>query len=73
MITISVQVCSGTSKLRTMIRAESIQRAVGLASTRYPGSKVRVLFPIDPETFFEKASALAEGEIWLEMPEEATG
>jgi hypothetical protein len=73
MINISIQVRNGTSSLRTMIRAESIQRAIGIASIRYPDSEVRVLFPIDPETFFEREPDLEVGAIWLEMPEEATG
>jgi hypothetical protein len=73
MVRISVQVSSGDSSLRTVIRAESIQRAIGLASTRYPGSEVRVLFPIDPEAFFEKESAPKEESIRLEMLEELAG
>jgi hypothetical protein len=72
-IRISVQVGSETSTLRAVVRAESIQRAVGLARTRYPGSEVRVVFPIDPEAFFERESLPAEGSIWFEMPEEAAG
>ncbi len=73
MVRVSVQVSSEYSSLRAVVRAESIQRAVGLASTRYPDSEVSVLFPIDSEAFFDKECAPAEGSIWLEMPKEEAG
>lgn len=52
MISVSVEMNSGSARFRTEVRAESIERAVRLAYARYPGCKARVLFPIDPTTFF---------------------
>ncbi len=53
MIRISVEVGSGEAAcFRELVRAESIEQAVGIVSGRYPNSEVRVLFPIDPEMFF---------------------
>ncbi len=67
MIKISVEVHSGAIRSRAVVRAESIERAVDIASAHYPGSEVRVLFPIDPEAFFGEDQPLDE-QIQLEMP-----
>lgn len=71
MIQISIQV--GGASFRAAVRAESIERAVSLAGAQYPGSEVKVLFPIDPETFFAGDRSPAGRSIFLEMPEEAAG
>ncbi len=69
-IRISVEVDGDAGAcFRTAVRAESIERAVGVASVRYPGSEVRVLFPIDPETFFCKDPTCAEETKPPKMPE----
>ena len=53
MIRISVEVGSSEAAcFRALVRAESIEQAVGIVSGRYPNSEARVLFPIDPEMFF---------------------
>jgi hypothetical protein len=72
-IRVSVEIGGGAARFRASVRAESIERAVGIASTRYPGSEVRLLFPIDPEAFFSEDPVLAERLIRLEMPEEEAG
>ena len=54
MVKVSIEVSSGVSRFRVMVQAESIRRAVSLVGGRYPGSDVRVIFPIDPESFFVK-------------------
>ena len=73
MIRIDVEVGSGGGIFKAAVRADSIARAVGLARTRYPGSDVRVLFPIDPEDFFCEDSTPATVPIRPEMPEEEAG
>jgi hypothetical protein len=49
--------------LKVAVRAQSIERAVGIASARYPGKEVRVLFPIDPEKFFDGQESCLHGEV----------
>ena len=68
MIRISVVVSRGGASFRAVVCAESIERAVGIARARYPGSEVRVLFPIAPETFFAGYSGAAANQIQPEMP-----
>jgi len=47
-----LEVSDGESHLIEEVEAESIVRAVRLASSRYPRREIKVLFPIDPEAFF---------------------
>ncbi|BBL79519.1 hypothetical protein RxyAA322_13730 [Rubrobacter xylanophilus] len=42
------------------IRAESIRQALAAAQRAYPGSRARVIFPIDGESFFVKGSPAEE-------------
>ncbi len=72
MIRILVEV-SGAVRFRVAVRAKSIEQTVSIASTRYPGSEVGVLFPIDPETFFAEGLAADAGLVELEMPERVAG
>ncbi len=56
MIRISVQVSSGTARFEVAVQAESIERALGIATRLNPGKECEVTFPIDPETFFVEDS-----------------
>jgi hypothetical protein len=56
-IRIYLEVVSGAACSRVLITAESIKRAVDLARVRYPGSKVEVPYPIDPEAFFTREAS----------------
>ncbi len=49
----------GAVRFRAEVQAESVERAVRLATARYPGGAVRVLLPIDPVAFFIEQSVLA--------------
>jgi hypothetical protein len=51
MIRISVQVSSGTARFEVAVQAESIERALGIATRLNPGKECEVTFPIDPVTF----------------------
>ncbi len=73
MIKVSLEIRSGTAHFRAAVWAESIERALGLAGTRYPGCEARVIFPINPEAFFAEYSASSLGTILPEVPEEAAG
>lgn len=42
----------GAARSRLAVRAESIRRAVEIAGQRNPGCDLKVVFPLDPETFF---------------------
>jgi hypothetical protein len=63
----------GTVRFRVAVRAKSIEQAVGIARTQYPGSEVGVLYPIDPEAFFGGSLAAEGGLVELEMPERVAG
>jgi hypothetical protein len=52
MIRVSMEVREESSLSRAMVQAESIREAVNITRRRYPSRDVRVMFPIDPETFF---------------------
>ena len=56
MIQISVEVHEGGAPFRVAVQAESIGMAVGIVEERYPGSDLRVVFPIDPEEYFLEGS-----------------
>ena len=53
MIRVRVEVSDRAgSSFRAEVRAESMEQAVRLALESYPDFHARVLFPIEPETFF---------------------
>jgi len=52
MIEVSVEVREGDAPFMVAVRAESIGQAVRIVMERHPGRDVRVVFPIDPESFF---------------------
>jgi hypothetical protein len=48
------EVNTEATRFRVGVRAQSIQQAVDVVRMHYPGAAVRVIFPLDPETFFVK-------------------
>jgi hypothetical protein len=72
-IRVSVEVCSGVSRFRATVWAQSIERALSAVKARYPGGEARVIFPIEPEAFFEDSVVPANEVVQLEAPEEAAG
>lgn len=56
MVSVCIEVGSETGSHKVAVRARSIERAVRIVAERYPGSRVEVEFPIDPETFFSEGS-----------------
>jgi hypothetical protein len=70
-IRICVDVCSDATRLRAEVRAESLERALSLVAARYPSSEVKVVFPIEPETFFVDGAACVSEVLRLEAPEGA--
>ena len=65
MIRVSMEVREGAALSRTRVQAESIREAVNITRRRYPGRDVRVIFPIDPETFFIDDSS--DGNGWARL------
>ena len=51
-VRVSVEVCSGTTRLIAEVCAEGIEQALRIVNVRYPGAEATVIFPIAPESFF---------------------
>ena len=67
------EVNAEANRFRVGVQAQSIQQAVGIAETHYPGAAVRVVFPLDPETFFVKDDVGAAESISIETPKRLAG
>lgn len=52
MVRIAIEVYGEESPITVSARAPSIRRAEDIVRSRYPGSEVRVVFPIDGDGFF---------------------
>jgi hypothetical protein len=52
MIGARVRVVNGGGGFSTVVCAESLREIEQTAKMRYPGSTVRIIFPIEPECFF---------------------
>ena len=59
MVRVSIDVDAGRSRLS--VRAGSIRRALEVAEEQNPGCALRVVFPLDPETFFVRDDAVEVG------------
>ena len=49
MVKVPIEVRSETARFAVAVQAKSIQQALSIVATRYPGSVASVKFPIDPE------------------------
>jgi hypothetical protein len=65
MIKVSMEVREESGLSRAMVQAASIREAVNITRRRYPSRDVRVMFPIDPETFF--IDDPADGNGWARL------
>ena len=61
MVKVSIEVRDGATRFRVGVQATSIQRAISLAKGFYFAIDVKVVFPIDPESFFVEDALAAEG------------
>jgi hypothetical protein len=52
MIRVTVEIREGALTHRTQVTAPSIERALKIAGGGKPGRRVRLVFPIEAETFF---------------------
>jgi hypothetical protein len=51
-IRVSVEVCSGVTRFRGTVCAQSIKHALSAVKARYPGGESTLVVPIEPEVFF---------------------
>jgi hypothetical protein len=58
-VRVAIDVDAGSSRLS--VRAGSIRRALKIATEQNPGRALRVVFPLDPETFFVRDDATQAG------------
>jgi hypothetical protein len=63
MIQVQLEVRAGATRFRVSARAASIQRAVSVAGTRYPGGEVRLVLPVEPVAFFARTGPGAADSI----------
>ncbi len=56
MIAVRIEVRRETDCFSLVVYAENLRRAVQIANDRYPGSTVRIAFPIEPDNFFAAES-----------------
>ena len=68
MIEVCVEVGNDAACRRVLVQAESIRGALNVVGQRYPGSAVRVVFPISPEAFFVGEAGARAGRIEPEAP-----
>jgi hypothetical protein len=57
MAKISIKVRSGTARFALAVQAQTIQQALNIVATRFPGSVVRAKSPIQQEGFLVGDSA----------------
>jgi hypothetical protein len=73
MIRVSMEVREGAALSRTAVQAGSIREAVSITRGRYPGRDVRVVFSIDPETFFIEIPVEENGSARLPVAQSSMG
>lgn len=62
LIHLTVEILERGASRRARITAPSIARALEIAGDGKPGRMVRVVFPIDPETFFAESAPVTTTE-----------
>ena len=65
---IPIEVRNGHTSFEVMVQAESIQQAVNLVRSRYPGNDVKIKFPINPKNFLINDSTARAGVVGFEGP-----
>lgn len=69
MVRTLIQVESDDACIVVVVHAGNIEQAVGIAEGRYPGNRIRLVFPLDPDTFFVRGSGAEAGLVELETSE----
>ena len=55
------------------MRATGIQRAAIIAGARYPGGEVRLVVPVEPETFLLEVTPAGKEPVAVQIPESMVG
>lgn len=66
MIEVCVEVSVNGVPLRLSVRAASIRRAIEVVQARYSYGDIRVVFPIQPDSFFSKKAGFRAERMALE-------
>lgn len=69
MVKVSVEISDGVACFTAAVWANNIEGAMSLVSSRYPGRKAKVVFPIDGEMFFGRGPLPTSGEFLMESAE----
>ncbi|MDP9410987.1 MAG: hypothetical protein M3P70_10900 [Actinomycetota bacterium] len=67
MVRVCIDVEGAADRPRLSVKAESIQTALKIAGERNPGCALKVVFPLDPETFFVREPASGAGSEVVEI------
>ncbi|MDQ4129357.1 MAG: hypothetical protein M3151_15660 [Actinomycetota bacterium] len=67
MVRVCIEVEGNAGRPRLSVKAESIRMALKIAGERNPGCELRVVFPLDPETFFVRGPASDAGSEVIEI------
>ena len=65
----TIEVGGDDARLGLSVLAASIRQAASVAQALYAGAQIRVIFPIEPETFFVIDSAASVWPVELETPQ----
>jgi hypothetical protein len=65
-VRVHIDVDGDAERSRLCVKAESIRRALEIAGERNPGRTLKVVFPLDPETFFVREPASEAGSEVIE-------
>jgi hypothetical protein len=68
MVKVSMEVRSGAARFDVAVQAESIKQAVRFVQEHYSKGRVKVKFPIEPESFFVEDPTARSGIVGLELP-----
>ncbi len=60
MLQVSFNIQNGATSIRVSVRAADLQRAERLVKSRYPSGAAKMVFPIEPESFFVKSDAVLD-------------
>ena len=63
MIKISIEVRSSAARFKVALVAETIEGALEMAKRYNPGKECKVVFPIDPQSFFVVGDDLERGGV----------
>lgn len=73
MVQVDIEVRTGAARFRVTARARSIHRAVSLAGAGYPGAEVRLVVPVEEDSFFVEDAPDKAEFVGFRMPEAMAG